>query len=41
MATFQITYDGNVNNLLLMRDVKGQSSYSGDWSATDTARWTP
>jgi hypothetical protein len=23
-----------------MRDVKGQSAYSGDWRAGDTARWT-
>lgn len=40
MATFQITYNSQVENLLLMRDVKGQSAYNGDWSASDTARWT-
>lgn len=40
MATFQITYLGVVQNLLLVRDVYGQSSYSGAWNKADTARWT-
>ena len=40
LATFQITYSGIVNNLLLMRDPNGESGYTGDWSKTDNARWS-
>jgi hypothetical protein len=40
LATFQITWSGIVENLMLMRDPSGESGYTGNWNKDDNTRWT-
>jgi len=40
VAPFEATYSSVSVKLVLMRNTNGPSGYNGDWSKTDSARWT-
>ncbi len=40
VKAFTVTYNSVEEKLILLRDPSGTPGYTGDWSKTDTTRWT-